>query len=254
MFGNASHGKLIAGFGGNLGVEVWALSLTVSKQTSSIQIRSQNNDAFSIANQVANQGVNYTALIVREEPPCAGLAPGGVVCPVAPPDDETASYCPENELDTLEGSVIEISAPWLDKNGAANFASNLYNLIANDVNSAGTYTYSKGGYSIFPGYAFQGAFVQSVEFNYSDKGSQVTTITTGPKFYQSGSAGGDSTYIKRSETLNKPGVVIGGDNESGTFSVNVDGLGIYEAINGQIDPIYPGDRVEVKIINYPVEN
>lgn len=254
VFGNANHGVLIAGFGGNLGAEVWGLSLTVSKQTSSIQIRSQNNDAFSIANQVAAQGVNYTALIVREEPPCAGLAPGGgIVCPVAPPDNETAQYCPENALDTLEGSVIELSAPWLDADGAANFAENLYILISNASNTAGTYTYSKGGYSIFPGQGFQGSFVHSVEFNYSDKGSQVTTITTGPKYYQSGSAGGDSTYIKRSETITKPGVVIGGDNESGTFSVNVDGLGIYEAINGQIDPIYPGDRVSVKIINFPVE-
>lgn len=254
-FGNANHGVLIAGFGGNLGVEVWGLSLTVSKQTSSIQIRSQNNDAFSIANSVAAQGVNYTALIVREEPACAGLAPGGgIVCPTAPPDNETASYCPENLLDTLEGSIIEISTPWLDAQGASEFATNLYTLISNDVTSAGTYTYSKGGYSMFPGYAFQGAIIHSVEFNYSDRGSQVTTITTGPKYYQSGSAGGDSTYIKRSETINKPGVVIGGDNESGTFSVNVDGLGIYEAINGQIDPIYPGDRVEVKILNFPVEN
>ena len=254
VFGNASHGVLIAGFGGNLGVEVWDLDLTVSKQTSSIQIRSQNNDAFSIASRVAAQGVNYTALIVREEPPCAGLAPGGgVVCPVAPPDNETASYCPENALDTLEGSVIELSAPWLDADGAAAFAENLYTLISNASNTAGTYTFSKGGYSVFPGNAYAGAIVHSVEFNYSDKGSQVTTITTGPKYYQSGSAGGDSTYIKRTETINKPGVVIGGDNESGTFSVNVDGLGIYAAINGQIDPIYPGDRVEVKIVNFPVE-
>jgi hypothetical protein len=248
------HGNLVAGFGGNLGIEVWGLNLTYTKQTPCIQIKSQNNDAWSIASSVAAEGVNYSALVVVEEPPCAGLAPGGgPVCPVPPPNDETEQYCPETALDTLEGSVIEMSAPWLDKTGAQEFANNLYTLVSTESPDSATYTYARGGQSVYPGMSFNGQIVHSVEFSYADKSSQTTTITTGPKFYQSGSAGGDSRYIKRSETINKPGVVIGGHNESGTFSVNVDGLGIYEAINGQIDPIYPGDRVEVKIMNYPIE-
>ncbi|RKZ85085.1 MAG: hypothetical protein DRQ39_07615, partial [Gammaproteobacteria bacterium] len=175
------------------------------------------------------------------------------IYPVPPQNSETASFCPETALDILEGSVIEISTPWLNGDQAQNFANNLFTLVSNQTNSSATYTYSEGGHYMYPGMSFQGQIAHSIEFNYSDKGNQVTTITTGPKYYQSGSAGGDSRYIKRSETISKPGVVIGGDNESGTFSVSVDGLGIYQAINGQIDPIFSGDRVEVKVMNFPVE-
>lgn len=253
-----SHGALKAGMGGNMGLEIWTYNATYTKQRASIQVRSQNNDALTQANKIRIAGVQYTPLIMIETPASAGLAGEagtGPIEPEPPHNDETDQYCPETVLDTLKGSVLEVSTPWLDASGAQDFANKLYTLILSEYNNtvSSVSTLAETGYSALPGMLYNNEVIHSVEFGYSDRDSQTTTITTGPKFFQAGGAGSDSKYIKRSETINKPGVVIGGNNESGTFSVQVEGLGIYEAINGQIDTVYPGDRVDIKIMNFPVE-
>jgi hypothetical protein len=99
---------------------------------------------------------------------------------------------------------------------------------------------------------FDNGYVQSIEFVYSDRDVVATNITTGPRYYPIGSYP-DSQYVKRSETITRDARVVAGSNSEGAFIVEVDGLGRYEAINTLIEPIYPGDRVEVRVLNVPVE-
>jgi hypothetical protein len=255
VFSDAVNGgKTVAGFGGNYGMEVFGMSLNVTKQTASIQVRSQQNDAFNIAKHCAQHGVLQTAIVVQEDPPIPAYN-GIAVPPKAPPDNPEDATCPETVLDTLEGSIMEISCPFLTNDQIEGFSAKIYREVqlSTEDTESGSYTFSRGGYGVFPGMLYNNQTIHTVEFTYGDLDSQTTTITTGPRFYQPGSAGSDSTYIKRSETLNKTGTVVRSNVSEGRFSVDIEGLGVYDAINGVVDSIHVGDKVEVKILNYPVE-
>ena len=251
-------------------MEVHSLWLNVTIQRSSIQIRSNQNDAYQLAVKAAAHGIVQQAIKLKEDPARPAIASigsnGGVTSTqipysgdgsFAPPDNPEDSYCPDTILDQLEGSIMEISCPFLTNNQVLDFTSNIANEISSSVSTTAartsSNTYVGGGHTIYPGQKLGSEIVHTVEFTYSDKDSQTVTITTGPKFYQPGSAGNDSTYIKRSENLQKIGVVTGGSAEEGRYAVTIDGLGSFDALNGIIDSVHIGDSVDVKIINYPVE-
>ena len=244
-------GQIIPGLGGRWGIEVFSSHVAYSISKPSIQIRSPFGDAISIAAAVANAGVQYTAIIVDDKPAPTGWN-GSVIYPPAPPDDEAEAFNPDSPIDELTGSIIDMSTPFLGEAGVARFSGLIHSLINGDSGKYQSYNYVMGGYSLLPGMKFEDSVVHTIEFNYQDKDSVSTNITTGPLYYNVGSYG-DSQYVKRAETISRNGRVLGGSNSTGTFSVHVDGLGTYEAINSLVEPCFPGDRVEVKVLNVPVE-
>jgi len=250
-FPENAYGKIIPGIGGRWGLEMFTAHVAYSLSKPSIQIRSPFGDAFPIAAAVAAGGVNYTAIIVVDKPAPTGWN-GTLVYPPVPPNDEAEIFDPDSPIDLLTGSIMDISTPFLGEEGVASFSGLIRSLINGDSGNYKTYSYAMGGYKLLPGMKFDGSPIYSIEFNYGDKDSITTNITTGPIYYNVGSYG-DSQYVKRSETISKSGRVIGGSNSSGTFTVHVDGLGTYEALNSLIEPCFPGDRVEVKVLNVPTE-
>lgn len=256
-----NRGDIIAGFGdGALECQGALLGYSIAKP--SIQIRSPYGDAPSIASRIAAGGVTYTPIIIQDIPAPTGWnkgkagtyppPPDNVVYPPSSPDKEGEAYDVDSPIDELEGSVIDLSAPFLGAEGVGKFAVELDSLINGDVGTYYSYSFAGGGYGILPGMKFEGGIVHTIEFIYNDKDSISTNITTGPKYYSPGSYS-DSQYVKRTETITRTGRVIYGSNSEGTFFVHIDGRGTFEAINGIAEPIFPGDRVEVKLMNVPVE-
>lgn len=246
------RGLIIPGLGGRWGIEAFNGHVAYSISKPSIQIRSPFGDAFSIAAAVAAAGVTYTAIIIVDKPAPTGWN-GTLVYPPAPPDDEAEAFDPDSPIDELTGSIIDMSVPFLGEEGVQSFSGLIHSLINGDSGRYKSYNYAMGGYNLLPGMKFNDSeVIHTIEFNYADKDSVSTNITTGPLYYNVGSYG-DSQYVKRSETISRNGRVLGGSNATGTFSVHVDGLGTYEALNSLIEPCYPGDRVEVKVLNVPVE-
>jgi hypothetical protein len=247
------HGQMVPGFGGAAhGLEVFDFRLAYTVQRPSIHIRSPHGDAPVIAGNLAQGGVTYTAIKIIDKPAAIGHN-GGLVYPPAPPDDETEEYCPETYIESLQGTIIDMSAPFVGEEGAAGLAGNVLRQINSDNGQYETRVYvPSAGYNVLPGQTIDGLTVHNVELTYADKDSMTINVTLGPRYYQVNSFS-DSKYVKRSETVTRTARVVSGSNAAGEFTVNVEGLGTYNAINSIIDPIFPGDRVEVKILNHPIE-
>ncbi len=248
---NPFHGPIIVGAGSDLGIEGNTALISYNLQKPSIQIRSPKGDAAQIASRVAAGGIIYTPLIYVEKPAPIALD-GELIDQPKPNDEEGESYKVDTPLDNLNGSVVDISAPFLDEEGVVKLSSFIKNMINNETGSYKTYSYSYGGYDLLPGMSFDGGILHSIEYIYTDNDQISTNLTTGPRYYAVGSWG-DSKYIKRTETITKTGKIVAGSNAEGVFLVNVDGQGTFEAISAVESPLYPGDRVDVTIMNVPVE-
>lgn len=247
---NPLRGRILRGFkGASLGMESYGELISYSVARPSIEINSTGNDALAIASQVASAGVIYTAIILRDSPAKVALNGRNIRIPT-PPDEEGQRVEFDTPIDNLEGTVVDISAPFLTD--PASFCGNLKALINSDNGNYTTKITVGGGYRILPGAAFAGKAVQTVEFKYTHGSEQTSQVTSGPIYYPVGGFG-DSQYVKRSETITRTAKIVSGNNSTGVFGVFVDGLGNYNAINGIMDPLYPGDRVEVRLLNVPVE-
>lgn len=248
---NPFRGEIVAGLGGSNGIEMTSLELSYSISKPSIAVKSTHGDAPTIASQLASHGIIYSAIVVKDAPGPTGWN-GQVVYPVSPPDEEGTMYEVDSLIDELEGTVVDMSAPWLGEQGVASLSSKIYGLINGDAGRYVSVSYKAGGYWLLPGMRIPEGVIQTIEFNYNDQDSMSTNINTGPLYYPVGSFP-DSKYIKRTESFSRDAWVVAGSNRDGVFIVDVEGLGRYEAINGGLDSIYPGDKVEVRLANVPVE-
>lgn len=251
---NRNRGTIVEGIGGNNGTEIGSLDLAYTVSQASIAVKSPHGDAAFIASRLTG-GVTYDPIVVADPPAPTGWASSEgtiVVYPVAPPDTEGIPTKVESPIEELQGTVMDIAAPYLGEAGVVKLASKISTLINGDNGKTTTLTYRAGGYKLLPGMRIPEGVIQTIEFSYNDGESISTNITTGPLYYPVGSYG-DSQYVKRSESFSRDAWVVAGDNSSGTFIVDVAGLGRYEAINGDLQTIYPGDKVEVKLMNVPVE-
>lgn len=252
---NPFRSQIVAGLGGNFGLETSGLYLSYSVARPSIMIRSKYGNAWDVASRLAANGIGYVPVYIYDPPPKTAWANAGevtLVTPPNPPQDEGDRYEVDSPLDELEGSVLDISAPYLSDDQSLSLASTISTLINNEPGEFASYSYRSGGYNLLPGMQFEGGIINTIEFSYQDKSVMSTNISTGPVYYPIGSYP-DSQYVKRSETITRNGTIVAGSNASGQFIVNVDGLGRYEAISSIFEPIYPADKVEVRIMNVPVE-
>jgi len=247
---NPFRGRILRGFkGASLGFESYSEFISYTVARPSIAIKSVGSDAPSIASQVANAGIIYTAIVIKDEPAKVALNGENIIIPT-PPDEEGQQVDLDTPIDNLEGTVVDISAPFLED--PSSFCGNIYALINSDNGKYFSKITTAGGENILPGMKFADKAVQTVEFKYNHTSEQTSQVTSGPIYYPIGNFS-DSQYVKRSETITRTAKIVSGSNESGVFAVLVDGLGKYNAINGILQPLYPGDRVEVRLLNVPIE-
>lgn len=249
---NPFRGRILRGFkGASLGFESLGEFISYSVARPSVAVKSTGNDASVIASKFANAGIVYTAIIVQDEPAKIALNGENIEIPT-PSDQEGVAVNLDSAIDNLEGTVIDISAPFLED--PSEFCANLRTLINSDTATSFEKVTPAGGYDLLPGMKFENkeGAIQTVEFKYTHAGSQTSNVSTGPLYYQVGGFS-DSQYVKRSETITRTSVIVSGSNDTGVFVVRVDGLGLYNAINSMLEPVYPGDRVEVRLLNVPIE-
>jgi len=253
-------GPIRPGFGTH-GMEIFSLYIAYTIQQPSIQVRTAYAGAPGVAASIANAGIFMTPVVVVDAPaPIGYKGLKGYEAPVEQPppaeDENEEIQCPETIIDNLEGTIVDISAPFLGEEQVGPAAQRIYDYIQADDGKYYTLTYTNGGYNILPGMRFNqdgvDGVVHNIEFIYADKDSVATNITIGPAYFE-GNSYSDSKYVKRSVSLTRTATVLEGSNRTGEFVVEVEGLGNFNAFNGLLESIYPGDRVEVKISNFVVE-
>lgn len=252
------HGTIVVGLN-EKGFECTDLEIEYTISKPSIQIRSVTSNAYRIAISIAADGLKQISMVVKEEPPWTGYKGNGscancrdISLPPTPPQEDGTPYNVDDPLNELQGSVVDITAPFLGKEAAKSFAARLYGLINNDTGEYTSYSYAGGGYGLLPGMILNGYPINTIEFLYADKDSVSTNITTGPIYQPIGSYS-QSLYLKRTETITRSAIVVAGSSSTGEFIVDVEGRGAYEAYNQLLESIYPGDKVDVKLMNVPVE-
>lgn len=244
---------LVEGLGTSFGYELaTSLLFSYTVQRPSISLKSENSNLLLQAAAIATQGIYMTPIVVQSKP--LSIAVNGTLIDVPRPyDEETNPTVVDSVLDSMEGSIIDITLPIFEGAGAAEFSRALFDSVNSEQEGKTiTKTYTTGGYTIMPGNLLDNSVVLSIEHTYSDQNSFTTSITTGAKYYSVQSFN-DSQYVKRTETLTRRGVIVAGNNSAGQFIVQVDGFGQMEALNTLTRPLYPGDSVEVRILNSPIE-
>lgn len=242
------------GLGSSLGFESPVdLLFSYTVQRPSITLKSENTLLVQQAASIATRGIFMMPIVVQDLPAPVALN-GKLVELSAPFDEETNPIITDSILDNLSGSIVDITLPIFGGDGASNFSSSLYQALNSEKQGKNvTRVYRSGGYNILPGQKFgNDGVVLSVEYTYSDQNSVTTSVTTGPRYYPVQSFN-DSQYVRRSETLTRRGTIVTGNNATGEFSVNVNGFGALGAFNSVMKPLYPGDSVEVRILNSPIE-
>lgn len=244
---------LVEGLGTSLGYELaTSLLFSYTVQRPSIALKSENTLLLQRAIPIAARGIYMTPIVTQDLPLPIALN-GELVQLPAPFDEETNPIIQDSIFDTLIGSILDITLPIFGATGAQEFSALLFqSLNAEDAGTNVTKVYESGSYNVLPGQVTEDGVVLSVEYTYSDQNSVTTSITTGPRYYPVQSFN-DSQYVKRAETLSRRGTIISGNNATGQFTVSVDGFGQLQALNSVMKPLYPGDSVEVRILNSPIE-
>lgn len=238
------------GLAGNFGIEFNGNAiLSYSVQAPSVVLRSTSS-ALGAAQTVAGQGIGGQPIVIKEPPPPVALN-GQIVKEPEPREENSTDPVQNNPLEELEGRIVSITAPFLGSE-VAELSANLLATINNSSGKHTTRTYVAGGFSLLPGMVIDGEIVHSIEHKYADKNSVTTTVVTGPSYYQPESFN-DSQYYKQTDTIQRTGRVIAGNNTNGYFYVYIPDLGGVNAINSIIQPVYVGDNVDVKILNFPLE-
>ncbi len=162
----------------------------------------------------------------------------------------------EQLQDRMQGNIIDVTLPFC---GTGEECLTVARTIYNYMHHTGVKTYVLTcGPNDEPelGAGVQGypadVVIDSIEYAYSDSSSYTITVNLAPIFATVGSWN-NGAWMKRTETVSRPGIIrwVGGDGVN--YRVEVKGLGIYNAINSTDAVFYPGEVVTVQINNNPVE-
>jgi hypothetical protein len=206
--------------------------------------------------------MNYLPILVIDKPTPIGWS-GDDKVQYPPIPDRSADYetgpppcsLAEMPIEALEGSIVDMSAPFLNETQVVSAAHKIKKFIDETTGNYRVYSFAGPvGSMLLPGMraGTSQEVIHSVEFAYNDMDSVTTNVTVGPKYFEPGGYS-DSKYVKKTETITRIARVIGASNSKGEFAVSIDGMGVFNACNGITESIYPGDWVDVKVTNFPVE-
>jgi hypothetical protein len=161
----------------------------------------------------------------------------------------------EQLQDRMQGNVIDISLPFCNEDQCLVAAETIYNYM----HHAGVQTYSLTcGPSSEPrlgarvaGYGDE-VVIDSIDYSFNDGGSYNINVNLAPVFINIGSWN-SSTWTKQVEDVERSAIIrwVAGDGVN--YRVEVQGLGMYNAVNGTQLVFYVGETVSVRINNNPVE-
>jgi hypothetical protein len=159
----------------------------------------------------------------------------------------------ERRLEEMDGgNSVELNMSSLSASQIAVLSSRLYNWINDDEGIETTYVCGPEANPQLGGYGLSGGIVNNITYSYSDQGSYTISVTEGPRVLGlSGVSGGP--YIKANQSVSSDGVIIQDIGRGSLYKVNIDGIGVRQAISNVPQLLRVGDKVKVTIHNNPVE-
>lgn len=255
----------IIGGSGGLGYSVGSMYIALECRRPSVTVNDSLGQALSWAERLS---IEYAPLILKEEDPPTAYwhkdEGGKIVDKTQTLVDADPSTCQNFEetdeqkmQDLTTGNTIEVSLPFCkDGEECLEVAKTIFDYMTyEDVT---TYNLTCGPDDEPELGAAVNGFpidlrVNNISYNFQDGSSYTVDVGLGPVFENIGSWN-NTNWLKRTEDVTRPAIVIWTAGDGVNYRVRVQGLGEYNAINGSSNAIwYVGEVVEVTIHNNPVE-
>ena len=211
--------------------------------------------------------VNLYAIISKDLPPPISYCHEGSATMLDPrqqiPDFDISTVedltgCDyQKALEGLENGDVKIvlpffgctGNPWDSCSELENVAEFIYDL-QNDVVESITYVCKPDAAPVL-GEVIDGKTINSINYSYQDSSQYLISVQAGPKWQ--GVGGWDSSvYQNKVERVQVEGVVRYVYPDNMKCLVQLERIGLLECVNGQIDPLEPGDTVKVTVYNNPI--
>ena len=152
-------------------------------------------------------------------------------------------------MDSMENGDIRLTLPFLDQEGCNNVSKKILEL---QNHLADTTTYVCGPNSTpFLGQEIDGKIINSIDYSYQDGSQYLISVQAGP-VWQGMNNWENSIYMNGTERLQLEGIVRFVYDDNMKCVVQLEQIGLMECVNGQQQPIFPGDMVKVTVYNNPV--
>lgn len=256
--------------GAGLGTLVYKVAFTAVIERPSIVITDPHGNALDYARKLH---VTYYPVVMVDNPAPVAYNIGGITKGVVDHsldifdnDPSTVQADPASILGSnawlqtqKTGHTLEISLPFLEtKSECEAVADILYDMYNNFGNVETTYSIVCGpddepelGAAVdgFPSHLR----INEISYNYQDGSSYNINVTLGPVFVGTG-GWNTSIWQRRTETVSREGIITWSAGDGCTYRVRVRGLGEYYGLNASDTGNYvPGERVNVRIFNNPME-
>jgi len=257
--------------GAGIGTLVHKLVVTVDIDRPSMVVSDPRGNALTHARSLV---VTYYPIVMTDVPPPIAYNIAGVTGTVDHTldifDNDPSTVQPppsslQGSLTWLEaqktGASVDISLPFLETESeclaVANLIYNLYNNFGN--NAITSYTLSCGPDDVpvlgarVAGYD-NNLRVNEINYSYQDGSSYSVNVSLGSIFENVGSWN-TSTWQRKTETVQRQGILTWSAGDGVTYRVRIQGLGEYYALNASATGNYiVGEKVSCTIYNNPVES
>lgn len=151
-------------------------------------------------------------------------------------------------INSMEGSDIRVSLPYLDADECEEMAEKIFDL-QNEISYLTTYTCSPDSKPVL-GQRVGDGVINSIEYSYQDESQYMISVQVGPIWQGLGSW--DNSIRKNGTTRKEAEGVVAMAPIGRLVTVNIEGEGIMTCLNGQMQLLNDGDKVKVSIHNYPM--
>lgn len=244
--------------GGTKGIwvkEIWA---TVSLDTPNFTITDPTGNALAIAEGLE---VECAPIIITDEP--APIAFNGTEIDQKPGiidhDPTTTQELQDTPYETTvkeinEGHGMTLSLSSLDSTGTQNLSSSLYSYINAGNSIDTTYVCGPDCNAEIGDKGRAGGIINNITYSYSDRGSYTISVNEGPTVLGGFEGITGAIYMKQTEEHSAGGTIVQDAGNHVDYKVQVDGIGVRDAINCCPHVLRVGDKVQVSIHNNPVED
>jgi len=198
----------------------------------------------------------FYPIIMRNLPPPRAvngslLDPSEIISDLYPETVQNISSTDYMEsMSSLEAGDIRVTMPFAGAEDCKTISEAIKS-IQNDVVPDIVYMCSPDNEPELGRQLPDGNYVNAIDYSYQDGSQYFISVHAGPLWYGVGSW--DQTIYKmRTDRVSLEGVIVGIGANNASATVQVDRVGAMDCVNGCMDVLSAGDRVQVTIYNNPV--
>jgi hypothetical protein len=258
--------------GSGLGSLLYTVAASVTIDRPSIVVQDPRGNALKYATDLT---VKYYPIVIKDEPAPVAYCGEETGCgqvdhtlDLYDNDPSTVEARPDSDPGSMTwlqnqktGHTVEVSLPFLETGDECeSTASFLYQLYKNfDYSGSNSTSYTlvcgpddepKLGAKV-DGYS-EYLRVNEISYSYQDGSSYTINVTLGPVWVGVGSWN-TSTWTRKTEDVTREGIVVWSAGDGVTYRVRIRGLGEYYALNTTLSTFFPGEKIQTRIYNNPVE-